>query len=88
MNFASEEKPVIFWADNYTASEAKGGYYLRNPLKEFIESLEKEGETPVAIKFDGSFNLEILVKPKVSDNVPIEDLATTADKEEEMKYQQ
>jgi hypothetical protein len=29
-----------------------------------MQQLEDAGETPVAIKFDGSFNLEILVKPK------------------------
>lgn len=63
LKFATEENPVIFWADNYTGSEAKGGYFLRNSLTEFIQSLEEAGETPVAIKFDGSFNLEILVKP-------------------------
>jgi hypothetical protein len=34
MAFATEEKPVIFWADNYTEQEAKGGIFLRNPLKE------------------------------------------------------
>ena len=61
---ATEENPVFFVDENYERREMKGGFFLRNSLKEFFQKLEDAGETPVAIKFDGSFNLEILVIPK------------------------
>ena len=53
----------IFWLDKFEG-EAKGGYFLRNPLKEFFEKLDKQGLKPVAIKYDGTYNLEIIVEIK------------------------
>lgn len=52
-----------FWLDKFEGI-AKGGYYIRNPLKEFFERLEEQNLKPVAIKYDGSCNLEILIEDK------------------------
>lgn len=54
-------KTKTFWLDNFEGT-AKGGYYLRNDLIKFFEKLEAEGLNPVGIKFDGSWNLEIIVE--------------------------
>lgn len=52
---------LIFWKDgDYTA---KGGFYIRNNLKEFLNILIEAGHEPVGIKVDlDSFNLEVIVK--------------------------
>lgn len=57
----TEENPGIFWLPE-APEKVKGGYFVRNPLKEFIKALEDKGEKVAAIKFDGSYNLEILVE--------------------------
>ena len=53
----------IFWIDKFEGI-GKGGYFLRNDLKEFFEKLEEQNLKPVAIVYDGSYNLEILVGDK------------------------
>jgi len=52
---------LTFWKDgDYTA---KGGFYVRNNLKEFLNTLIEAGHEPVGIKVDlDSFNLEVIVK--------------------------
>jgi len=52
---------IMFWKDGgYTA---KGGFYVRNNLKEFLNTLIEAGHEPVGIKVDlDSFNLEVIVK--------------------------
>jgi len=52
---------IMFWKDgDYTA---KGGFYVRNNLKEFLNTLIEAGHEPVGIKVDlDSFNLEVIVK--------------------------
>ena len=57
----TEENPLYLWSDEFTG-EAQGGYFVRNNLKEFVKVLEESGKEIVGIKFDGSYNLEILVK--------------------------
>ena len=61
---ATEEKPMIFWNDDFQG-EVQGGYFVRNNLKEFIQKLEESGKKIAAIKFDGSYNLEILVEKEI-----------------------
>jgi hypothetical protein len=56
-----EIKPQIFWLEDFEGS-AQGGYFIRNMLKDFFIKLEENGKTPVGIKYNGSYNLEILVK--------------------------
>jgi hypothetical protein len=56
-----EIKPQIFWLEDFEGS-AQGGYFIRNMLKDFFAKLEENGKTPVGIKYNGSYNLEILVK--------------------------
>ena len=60
------EEEIIFWKDG--DYEARGGYFIRNDLKEFFKKLIDAGEEPVGIKFDGSYNLEIIVKNKDENN--------------------
>ena len=43
----------------------RSGYFVRSDLKELIEKVEKKGEKEVVgLVYDGSFNLELLTKPK------------------------
>lgn len=60
---SEEEAKQIFWLDKWEGS-AQGGYYVRNPLKEFFKVLEDKGMKPVGISFDGSYNLEIIIETK------------------------
>lgn len=53
----------VYWLDGWDGI-AKGGYYVRNDLKEFFETLEKKGIKPVGIRYDGTYNLEIIVEAK------------------------
>jgi hypothetical protein len=58
-----EEKQDIieFWKDGeYTA---KGGYFIRNSLRDFFEKLIDSGLEPVGVLVDmKSYNLEVIVK--------------------------
>lgn len=49
----------IFWLEEWDG-EARGGLYVRNPLKEIVERMEKENKNLVGIKYDGSYNLELI----------------------------
>jgi hypothetical protein len=43
--------------------EAVGGFYIRNDLKKFINTLKESGLNPVGLKVDDkSFNLEVIVE--------------------------
>lgn len=51
----------IFWADG--DFKARGGYFVRNDLKTFLNRLIADGKEPVGIKVDlESFNLEVIIK--------------------------
>jgi hypothetical protein len=55
------EKTIEFWKDGEYA--ARGGYFIRNNLKEFFGKLIENGLEPVGIIVDlESFNLEVIVK--------------------------
>jgi hypothetical protein len=57
------ETEMLFWKDG--DYEAKGGFFVRNDLKTFINELIEAGHEPVGIKIDlDSFNLEVIVKAK------------------------
>ena len=57
------ENEIIFWKDG--DYEAQGGYFVRNDLKTFMNTLIEKGYEPVGIKIDlESFNLEVIVKAK------------------------
>ena len=62
----TEETPGIFWLDGFNGS-AQGGYFLRNKLKEFIDSINNTGKRVVGIKLDGSYNLEVIVETNDSE---------------------
>ncbi len=53
----------IFWLDGFYGEAAQGGLFVRNDLFKFMERLRDSGREPVAIRVDGSWNLEVLVKP-------------------------
>jgi hypothetical protein len=43
--------------------QAMGGFYVRNNLKEFLNTLQAAGLNPVGLKVDDeSFNLEVIVE--------------------------
>jgi len=55
-----------FWLDGWTGS-AVGGYFVRNPLKEFFKTLEDKGLKPIGIVVDDSYNMEIIVEGDISE---------------------
>lgn len=59
----NNKNELTFWKDgDYVA---KGGFFVRNNLKEFIKTLKDAGYEPVGINIDmDSLNLEIMVKAK------------------------
>lgn len=56
-----DNNEIILWKDgDYVA---KGGFFIRNTLKDFIKQLKDAGHEPVGIRIDmDSYNLEVLVK--------------------------
>jgi hypothetical protein len=63
-----EEKKLEFWKDGEYA--AKGGYFVRNNLKEFMNKIIESGKEPVGIILDlESFNLEVVVKVEEEDEI-------------------
>ncbi len=56
-----EKNRIEFWKDG--SYNARGGYFIRNNLKEFFGKLIESGLEPVGIIVDlESFNLEVVVK--------------------------
>ena len=62
----------VFWKDDFTG-KARGGYFVRNSLKEFFDKLEEKGINPVGIKYDGTYNLEIIVEEKDEPELLVEE---------------
>lgn len=60
------DNEITLWKDgDYVA---KGGFFIRNNLKEFIKVLIDTGYEPVGIRIDtDSYNLEVMVKVKPED---------------------
>jgi hypothetical protein len=58
-----EDNEIMLWKDG--DYEAKGGFFVRNNLKDFFKTLIEAGHEPVGIKVDmDSYNLEVIVKVK------------------------
>ena len=56
-----DKKTIEFWKDG--DYNARGGYFIRNNLKEFFGKLIDSGLEPVGLIVDlESFNLEVIVK--------------------------
>jgi hypothetical protein len=56
----------VFWKEDFTDGEAKGGFFLRAiEIKKFLELVENadHGGEVVGLRFSDS-NLEVIVKPK------------------------
>ncbi len=56
----------VFWKEDFTDGEAKGGFFIRAvELKKFLELVEDadNGGEVVGLRFDEN-NLEVIVKPK------------------------
>jgi len=50
-----------FWLDQFNGN-AKGGYFIRNDLVKSIKKLESQGLKVVGIRFDGTWNLELITE--------------------------
>lgn len=70
-NQFNEENPGTFWIDDFNGT-AVGGYFIRNNLKEFISRLNEHGRKVVGIKFDGTYNLEVIVEANEEEKQKIE----------------
>ena len=56
------EESTIFWKDGFDG-EATGGYYFRAfELKKFFNRLKDAGKEVVALEFDDSNNVNVIVK--------------------------
>jgi len=56
-----EENKLEFWKDG--EYNARGGYFIRNNLKDFLQMIIDSGKEPVGIIVDmNSLNLEVIVK--------------------------
>ncbi len=54
---------LIFWLDTFKGDKAKGGYYYRSDIKDFVKRLEDSGEKVVGISLDmESYNLDFIVE--------------------------
>ena len=52
----------VFWIDSFEG-EAKGGYYFRAfGLAKFFKQLEANGKEVVALEFDDSNNVNVIIK--------------------------
>ena len=52
----------IFWKDGFEG-EASGGYYFRAfELKKFFDRLKDDGKEVVALEFDDSNNVNVIIK--------------------------
>jgi len=59
-----EEDQQVFWDILKTKNNNgpfKGGYYVRNDLKDFFQRLKDNNEDIVGIVVDDSYNLEVIV---------------------------
>jgi len=54
------DKDTIFWVDGFDGA-VEGGYYIRNDLFKFFTKLRDSGKTPVGIRIDDSYNMEIII---------------------------
>ena len=51
----------VYWKDDF-GGKAKGGYFFRNELRDHIKKVEEEtGLNVVGIKYDETYNLELIV---------------------------
>jgi len=53
---------IEFWTELESGEKqvVQDGFFIRNDLFKFFEKLEESGRKPVGIRFDGSWNLEII----------------------------
>ena len=56
------DKSTVFWKDGFNG-EATGGYYFRVfDLEKFFKRLEANGKEVVALEFDDSNNVNVIIK--------------------------
>ncbi|MBU2638336.1 MAG: hypothetical protein KJ955_05155 [Nanoarchaeota archaeon] len=61
---AENKKTGEFWLDSFNGN-TKGGIFFRAfDLVQFIENVEKQKGKVVCIKFDGSYNIELITEEK------------------------
>ena len=59
----TDTEEEIFWLDKFKG-EGKGGYFVRNPLFEFIQKCEEQGLKVVGIKKPTDWNMELIIEQK------------------------
>jgi hypothetical protein len=63
-NYLKEEESEIFWLDGFKG-EAEGGIYVRAfEIIRLLERCKETGMKIVGIKFDDSFNMELIREKK------------------------
>jgi len=61
-----KEGEIRAFVDLNVNGNAKGGTFIKSQLKEHVEMIEKDGiQRVVGVVYDGSYNLEILLKPVI-----------------------
>ena len=61
------DKSTIFWKDGFEG-KATGGYYFRAfDLVQFFKRLKDDGKEVVGLEFDGSNNVNIIIKEENKD---------------------
>ena len=56
------EENTVFWKDGFEG-EASGGYYFRAfELVKFFKRLKADGKEVVALEFDDSNNVNVIIK--------------------------
>ena len=59
------EKSTIFWKDGFEGN-ATGGYYFRAfDLVKFFKRLKDDGKEVVALEFDDSNNVNVIIKEEI-----------------------
>lgn len=61
---AENKKVGEFWLDKFEGKAAGGIFYRAFDLVQFIEKVEEKRGRVVAIKFDGSYNMELITEDK------------------------
>tara|TARA_R110000851_G_scaffold114153_2_gene239110 strand:- start:4950 stop:5216 length:267 start_codon:yes stop_codon:yes gene_type:complete len=61
-----KEGEIRAFVDLNVNGNATGGTFIKSQLKEHVEMIEKDGiQRVVGVVYDGSYNLEILLKPVI-----------------------
>jgi hypothetical protein len=60
MEYIEEQQNNIFWKDG-EYGECVGGFHFRTSLKQILDQIEEQGLTPVGIKINDEWDVEVIV---------------------------